>query len=470
MATINVLGMDYGASNGRGMIGRFDGDRLSIEEIHRFPNSPVTVLSSFYWDILSLFSELKKSIIKAKSQSIPVSTIGIDTWGIDFGITDAQGNLLGNPHHYRDNRTNDILKEAYEVFPEYEIFSKSGMHPLHICTLFQLLSMKKYESDILEKSKTMLFTPNLLNYFLTGNVNCESTMASSSLLYSPFTNNWIGEFLNRYELPEILPAVNKPGYIIGNILESVREETGAGNIKVVSVAQHDTASAIAAVPAENKQEVVYISCGTWSVVGTAIGRPIVNEAVLKNRFNNEIGYDNEIMFVKNITGLWVLQECVREWEIEGYKIDYSYMNEYAEKSGFASSIDVDDESFALPGNMSRKVVEYCKRTGQKPPENREEIYKSIILGLALKYREVIGQTEVLTGKKFDRIHIIGGGSRNKLLCRLTAKETGMEVVAGPYEATVIGNIMAQLIALGEIKDMAEGIQVIKNSFALEEYK
>jgi rhamnulokinase len=470
MKTLNVLGMDYGASNGRGIVGRFDGNRLSIEEIHRFPNHAIRVFSNIYWDILSLFNEMKKTLIKIRAESIPISSIGIDSWGIDFGILDGQGNLMGNPHCYRDPRTTDILQEAFRIYDEYTLFSRTGMYPTNIGTLFQLLAMKASEASILEKGRTLLFIPNLLSYFLTGNIGCESTMASTSLLYSPFTGEWLKDLLAGYGLPEILPPIVAPGSTIGTLLQDIAMETGVGKVPVISVAQHDTASAIASVPALDKEKVVYISCGTWSVVGTGIKKPLVNEKALQSRFNNEMGFGNEIMFVKNITGLWILQECVREWMEEGYVVHYDSLNAEAEKCRFDSWIDVDSSDFTQPGNMSRKIREFCRKTGQREPQGRVEMYKCILLSLAHKYRETIDELKELTGNDFERIHMVGGGSRNGLLCRMTSRLTGKEVAAGPYEATVIGNLIAQLISLGEVKDTVEGIEIIRDSFPLVYYR
>lgn len=469
MKTLNVLGMDYGASNGRGIVGRFDGSRLSIEEIHRFPNHAIRIFANIYWDILSLFNELKKTLVRINTESIPISSIGIDSWGIDFGILDGQGNLMGNPHCYRDPRTADILQEAFRIYDEYTLFAWTGMYPTNIGTLFQLLAMKANEASILEKGNTLLFIPNLLSYFLTGNISCESTMASSSLMYSPFTGEWLKDLLTGYGLPEILPPIDAPGGIIGTLLEDIAMETGVGKIPVISVAQHDTASAIASVPAPDKEKVVYISCGTWSVVGTSIKKPLINEKVLQSRFNNEMGFGNEIMFVKNITGLWILQECVREWAEEGYIINYDSLNAEAEKCRFDGWIDVDSPDFIQPGNMSSKIIEFCRKTGQREPKERVEIYKCILFSLAQKYRETIEELKELTGKDFERIHMVGGGSKNSLLCRLTSRLTGKEVVAGPYEATAIGNLIAQLITLGEVKNAVEGIGIIRDSYPLVYY-
>lgn len=470
MKTVNVLAMDYGASNGRGIIGGFDGEKLVIEEIHRFPNHVVSCMTGMYWDILSLFNEIKNTLLKVKNKSIEISSVGIDTWALDFGVLDSQGNLLGNPHSYRDPRVNEVIDEVFRTIPAYEIFSKTGMIPSTIFTLFQIVSMKYKEKAFLEKGDAFLFMPDLLNYFLTGFKSCDSTQASSSLLYSPFTKSWITEFSERLGIPNRFPDLIKPpGHVVGNISRQICDETGVEGVPVISVASHDTASAIAAVPAVDKENVVYISCGTWSVLGTSLKQPFVSEEAMSKGFNNEIGYNEEIMFVKNITGLWILQECEREWAVEGYKVDYRHMIESAEQSTFDSWIDVESGEFSQPGNMCMKVAEYCKRTGQQIPGSKEEIFKCIIMGLAHKYKETIDQLAKLLGKQFSRIHIIGGGSRNGYLCRITSKLTGLEVVAGPYEAAATGNIIAQLITLGYVKNASESVDIIKKSFPLERY-
>ena len=412
---------------------------------------------------------MKTSISKSVIRDIKINSIGIDTWGVDFGILDSQGNLLGNPHSYRDSRNQKSYEDALKVHSEYELFEKTGLRLAPIATLFQLISMKEKEKDILEKGKTLLFIPNLLSCFLTGNISCESSIAASSLLFDLRNNEWIKDLLYSYQLPDILPDICETGHNIGYVRKSIMEETGIGKVPVISIAHHDTASAIASVPAEDKEDVIYISCGTWSVVGTTIPKPLINKDVFENGFCNEAGYDNEVMLVKNITGLWILQECAREWEREGYHIDYAHMQESAEKSVYDSFIDVNDPVFAEPGHMQGKIFDHCKKAGQKVPENREEIFKCIILGLVNAYRETVDQIIRLTGKKYQKIHIVGGGSKNRYLCKMTSQSTGMEGIAGPDEATVIGNLMAQLISLKEIKDFNEGIKIIERSFRLERY-
>lgn len=470
MDTKNILAVDYGASNGRGIIGKFDGERLALDEAYRFNNNPVRVLSHFYWDILSLFSELKSTIRAVYTKYGHIDSLGIDAWGVDYGLIDKNGNLLGNPHHYRDNRTAGIEELIADNLSKYDLFLRTGMYPSQICTLFQLIAARATESAILNISQKLLFIPGLIDYFLTGIMACDSTSAATSLLYNSINSRWADELLDIFNIPHILPEIVKPGTVLSNMPAFVSDELGINRVPVISVAQHDTASAISAVPANDKRDVLYISCGTWSVVGTSIDRSIVDEQAFRNGFNNEIGYGNEIMFVQNLTGLWVLQECIREWAYNGYKMDYDVMNDYALNSLFDSIIDLDCESFVQPGNMCDKIIRYCKDSGQKIPRNKGDIYKCIVLSLSAKYRDCICNIQKLTGRQYAKIHIVGGGARNKLLCQLTANMTGKNVLAGPYEATAIGNIMIQLMAIGEIKDMHDGRQIISNSFNIIEYK
>lgn len=470
MKTLNVLGMDYGASGGRGMIGRFDGNRLGLEEVHKFPNNPVQVLGGTYWNVLMLFEELKNTLRKAKALHMPVSSVGIDTWASDYGLLDSQGNLLGNPHHYRDIRTDTILEEANRVFTQRDVFYRTGMEPHHRHTLYQLLSMRRDEKDMLEKADTLLFVPNLLAYFLTGNKSCDATQGSAALLYDPVQKAWIREFLDGYGLPDILPGIGEHGAVIGNILDSVCAETGMDPCPVILTPSHDTASAISAVPGKEKTEVIYISSGTWSIIGSTIERPLIHEGVLKYGFNNEIGYKDEIMFVKNVTGLWVLQECLRQWSNEGEETDLAYFDEYARSADYGGFFDIEKETFMEPGDMVNKIRKNCADAGQKAPESKGDIYVSIINSLAKKYGEVIGLAEELTSIKYKRIHIVGGGAKDGALCRRTAKVTGLEVCAGPYEATAIGNIVAQLAALGEIRSADEARMLIETSFPVTTYE
>lgn len=469
MAQLNVLAMDYGAGSGRAIMCRYDGRKLRLEELHRFPNSAVACGKGLYWDVLYLFNELKKSLKIASSKGIIPDSIGIDTWGVDYGVLDAQGNLLGNPHCYRDQRTNHILSEVNNIVSGKEIFDKTGMTMSPIFSIFQIYAMKQSEKAMYENADTFLSMPNLLSYFLTGCKSSDSTQASTTLLYNPLTRNWDNEFAKRLGIKNCFPSIQPTGTVIGTLTEEVQKETGLGPVPVICVAGHDTASAIAAVPVTDKEEVVFLSCGTWSVLGTTLPEPLTGRDVYTSGFVNEMGYGDEIMFVKNINGLWILQECEREWVVEGYKINYHHMESSAAASSFKSYIDADYPDFVNPGNMCAKITQYCRKTGQEVPGSREEIYKCINDGLAVKYRDAIEQLSGITGKKYRKLNIVGGGARDSYLCGLTAQLTSMEIEAGPYEATAAGNAIAQLIGLGEIKDMKEAVCLIRESFVINKY-
>jgi len=469
MKTLNVLGMDYGASNGKGVVGIFDGSKLSLKEVNRFRNMPVILSTGIYWDIMALYRELRNSIIAAQKMSIPVASVGIDSWAQDFGIIDKQGNLLGFPHHYRDLRRVNGFKEVIERYSEFELFCSSGMLPSDVCTLFQLVSMKNSEKAALQCGHRLLFIPNILTYFLTGEINCDSTLASMTAMYSIPEQDWRKQLLKDLGLPDLLPDIIRHSTTAGRITDPELQQVGAGNIPVVMVIQHDTASALTTISVYDEEETAYISCGTWAIVGAPVSNPIINRQVFESGFCNVLGYGDQNYLVKNITGLWILQECVREWEYEGYRVDYDYLDNFTENNTAGSLIDLEDKSFMQPGKMSSKVVDYCKNTGQIPPSTREEIYSCITYSLAAKFCKVLEQLETLTGKEYKKVHIVGGGSKNKPLCRLIKENTGKHVVAGPYEATVIGNIIAQLIYAREIDLLSEAREVVNKSFPVENY-
>jgi rhamnulokinase len=469
MKTLNVLGMDYGASNGKGVVGLFDGSRLSLKEVNRFRNTPMILSTGMYWDIIALYRELRNSIISAQKMAIPVVSIGIDSWAQDFGIIDKQGNLLGFPHHYRDLRRINGFKEVTRQYSEYELFCRTGINPSDVCTLFQLASMKNSEKAALQCGHKLLFIPNILAYFLTGTVNCDSTLASMTAMYSIPERDWRKQLIKDLGLPDLLPDIARHSEITGRVIDPELQQIGAGNIPVVMVAQHDTASALTTISAYDEGETAYISCGTWAIIGAPVSNPLINRQVFESGFCNELGYKEQNFLVKNISGLWVMQECVKEWEYEGHKIDYDYFDDFTEKNPASSLIDLEDELFMQPGKMSSKVIDYCKNTGQIPPSTREEIYSCITYSLAAKFCKVLEQLETLTCRKYKKVHIVGGGSKNKPLCKLIKENTGKNVIAGPHEATVIGNIVAQLIHAREVGLLSEAREVINNSFSVENY-
>jgi len=469
MKTLNVLGMDYGASNGKGVVGLFDGNRISLREVNRFLNTPVILSTGMYWDIIALYRELRNSIISAQKIGLPVESVGIDSWAQDFGIIDKQGNLLGFPHHYRDVRCIDGFKDVTGRHSEYELFCKTGINPSYICTLFQLYSMKKSEKAALQHGYRLLFIPNILTYFLTGTVNCDSTLASMTAMYSIPERNWIKQLIKDLELPDLLPDIAVHSENVGRVTDPVLHQAGAGNIPVVMVAQHDTASALTTISAYDEGDTAYVSCGTWAIIGAPVSKPLINRQVFESGFCNELGYKEQNFLVKNTAGLWVLQECMREWEYEGYEIDYDYFDDFTEKNPANSLIDLDDELFMQPGKMNSKVINYCKNTGQIPPSTREEIYSCITYSLADKFCKILEQLETLTCKKYKKVHIVGGGSKNKPLCKLIKEKTEKNVIAGPQEATVIGNIVVQLLHFREIGLLSEVREIISNSFSVESY-
>ncbi len=468
---LKVLAFDYGASSGRAILGSFDGKTLSLSEVHRFSNDPVMVRGSFYWDILRLFHEMKQGILRcAQSGHKDLAGIGTDTWGVDFGLLGPSGELLGNPVHYRDARTDGMIEEAAKVVPRREIYELTGIQFLKFNTIYQLLAMKLENSPILEKASTLLFIPDLLNYFLTGEKASERTIVSTSQMYDPRTGSWSEELLDRLGIPtHILTGITETCSVIGKLSGDISEELNIGGVPVIAVAEHDTGSAVVAVPAE-KEDYAYLSSGTWSLLGVESPVPIINDTTYRLNYTNEGGIQNTTRLLKNIMGLWIYQECKRSWDRLGEALSYDELEVAAEKAGpFKAFIDPDEEAFGSPGRMPEKVQDYCRRTGQPVPGDKAEIVRCIMESLALKYRMVLEGLEDIVGRRLSVIHIVGGGSRNTMLCQFTANATGRPVVAGPVEATAIGNVAAQLIALGEVSDLKEARAVVRNSFPTREY-
>jgi len=464
MKTLNVLGVDYGASNGKGVVGAFDGNMLCLREVNRFKNKPLILRSGMYWDIMALYRELKNSILAAKDMFHTINSVGIDTWAQDFGIIDAQGNILGFPHHYRDLRHVNGYKEVIKQYSEYELYDKAGIPPSAVCTLSQLVSMKNSEKVALEHGHKLLFIPNIFNYLLTGEVYCDSSIASMTSMYSIREKGWNKQLLDCFGLPDLLPDTISHSKVVGGITDPELKEYGVGEIPVVMVVQHDTTSAFTTISACDEGDTAYISCGTWGIVGAPVNEPIINKQAFDMGFCNELGYNEQNYLVKNITGLWVMQECVREWENEGFKVDYEYFDNFTENNPARSLIDLGDELFMQPGNMNSKVLSFCEAAGQTPPSSREEIYSCITYSLANEFCKILEQLEALTSKKYKNVHIVGGGSKNKPLCKIIKEITGKRIIAGPSEATVIGNIIAQLINMKEAKNLAEIKDIISNSF------
>ena len=463
---LNLLGFDFGASSGRAMLGTLEDGKLTIREIHRFLNEPVTLCGRFVWDIPRLFHEMKQALLKLSRSGEAVDAIGIDTWGVDFGLLDQNGHLLGLPVHYRDARTEGMREKVRAIVPDVELFARTGIAYNTFNTLYQLYAMKSEGDPTLESAHDLLFLPDLLAYFLTGKKGTEYTIASTSQLLDPYTRKWDHELMEKLGIPaRIFGEVKLPGEVRGTLLPEIARECGVAEIPIIAVGGHDTASAVAAVPAREK-DFAYISSGTWSLLGAEIEKPLCTEGVMKANYTNEGGVDGSIRLLKNIMGLWIIQECKREWDRRGSETSFGELVELSMQApAFKAIIDVDDPSFLAPGDMPARVQAYCERSGQAVPEGKGEISRVVYESLALKYRWAIGRLEEdMLKKPIQALHIVGGGSKNMLLNRFTAEAIQRPVIAGPDEGTIIGNLLVQARALGAISDMRALRQVVEDSF------
>ena len=472
MAELKMLAIDLGASSGRGIVGKFDGNRLTLEENHRFPNEPVITAGSFNWDILRIYHEIKDSIRKcALSDDRNIASIAIDTWGVDYGFLDKNGKLIGNPYHYRDDRTAGVPELAFNTVSQDDLYGVTGTQTMNFNTIFQLIAEKRDNPEIFDIAKRLLFVPDLLNYFLTGVQENEYTIASTGSLLDSRARSWSFDIIDKFGIPrEIFGKIAQPGTIVGPLLPQVIEEVGAINAKVIHAASHDTASAVVAVPAKG-DDFVYISSGTWSLMGSELKEPCLDGDAKKYDFTNEGGVNRTIRFLKNIMGLWIEQESRRQWAREGKKFSFDWLSDAAMASRpLQCLINPNDYTFNAPGNMPERIAEYCRRTGQHVPESYGEIVRCIFDSRALCYRWTVDKINSIKGSKTPFINIVGGGCKEAPLCQLTADACGIPVYAGPVEATAIGNICVQAMALGEIKDMAEARHIVRNSFEIKCYE
>lgn len=458
-----VLAFDYGASSGRAMIGSFDGSKIELQEIHRFSNDPVNINGTLYWDILRLFFELKQGILKAK-QLGGFDSIGIDTWGVDFGLISAEGTLLENPIHYRDKRTAGMIDEVCKDVDAKELYEITGSQFMEINTIFQLFSLLKNRPDVIQQTDRFLLTPDLLGYFLTGEQYAERSIASTTQLLEPYSKQWNWRLIDTLQLPRRMfaPLVDS-GTVVGSLSKFICEELEIASKPVVAIASHDTACAVAATPTD-QEDFIFISCGTWSLFGTELKAPVIGEKSQRYNLTNEVGYGGTTRFLKNIIGLWLIQETRRQFRREGKEYSYAEMEQLAKQSKpFACFVDPDAPEFVAQGNIPRRIVAFCKKTGQHPPQTDGEIVRCIYESLAMKYKYTFQQIVECTGKHYSRIHMMGGGTKDNFLCQLTADATGCDVDAGPIEATALGNAAVQLIALGEINGIGQARQLIKRS-------
>lgn len=458
---MNYLALDLGAESGRAVLGRLEEGRLQLRELRRFANQPVRIHGALYWDALRLWHEIQQSIAEAAAQ--PLDGVGIDTWGVDFGLLGSDGALLENPRHYRDSRTHGVMEDVFRRVPCNQVFAATGTQLLPFNTLYQLYAMKRADAPAFASARMLLNMPDLFNYWLTGETKSEITIASTTQFFDPRAMSWATNLLERLDLPSrILAPLVAPGTRIGSMLNPPQ-------VPIYATASHDTAAAVAAVPAAPGSNWCYISSGTWSLMGVELERPILDERCLALGFTNEVGVSRTIRLLKNIAGLWPLQECRRAWSLEGHSDTYEELTAMAaEARPFCTILDPD--AFGEPGDMPSRIDEYCRNTGQEPPRNPAECARALLEGLALRYRFVLERLEKLTGRKIEVVHIVGGGSRNNLLNQFAADSTGVSVLAGPAEAAAVGNILVQSMGARGLHDLEEFRGVVRRSFALSRFE
>lgn len=468
--TKRVLAFDFGASSGRAIIGCFDGDKITLEEVHRFSNDPVSVGGTVYWDVLRLFYEIKQGIIKAKIAG-GFDSIGIDTWGVDFGLIDSEGKLMENPVHYRDARTVGLVDEAFKTMPKEKLYGITGIQFMELNTLFQLISLKKYRPWMLERADKMLFMPDLFGYMLTGKMCAEYSIASTSQLIDLDKRMWSKEILDAFGIKEsVFAPLVQPGTVLGELSKEVCEECGVDPVPVISVCGHDTQSAITSVPCEDG-DFAFLSSGTWSLFGTELDKPIVNETSMNINITNEGGFDGSTGFLKNIIGLWLIQESRRQWKREGKEYSYADLEKLAlAAEPFKCFIDPDAPEFVPHGNIPERVREFCRKTGQFVPETVGEIMRCIYESLAMKYRLTFEKLRECTERDYPVIHVIGGGTKDGLLCQMTANSCDRTVKAGPIEATVMGNVAVQLMSDGSVKNIGQARKIVADSSELKTFE
>jgi len=456
---------DLGAESGRVLLGTLEDRRLSLEEIHRFPNRPVAVANSLRWDVLGIFEELKAGLGKVAARGLPVKGVSCDSWGVDYVLMHANEPMLTAPYHYRDARTEGALERAFERVPAERIFAETGIQFMPINTLYQLHADLQQRPAILSAVDRFLNMGDYFNFLLCGVARAEESLASTTQLYNPFKRKWSTLLIKKFNLPaRIFPDIVASGTLLGPLLPAIAVETGLAEVQVVAGCSHDTAAAVAAVPAQGESW-AYLSSGTWSLLGIEISRPIVNARSRQYNFTNEVGYGGSIRFLKNIVGLWIVQECRRAWAREGRQYSYEELTALAQEAEpLVSFIDPQEDRFVKPDGMPEKIVEYCRATGQPVPRTVGAVVRCALESLALCYRRMLERLEKAAGKELATLHIVGGGSRNQLLNQFTADATRRPVLAGPSECTGIGNVLVQALALGRLPSLDAARQLVRESF------
>jgi rhamnulokinase len=465
------LAIDLGASSGRGILGEFHNNKVEIKEISRFENRIVNIFGHYYWDIFGLYENIKKSIQLSAKETKQLKGIAIDTWGVDFAMLDKFGNIIGLPNMYRDSRTNGVPEKLFRKISKWNIYRETGIQFMELNTLFQLYSYKLSNRNQFRYIKKILFIPNYLNYLLTGEKVNEYTIASTSQFFNPKRNDWSAKILKTIGVKRLLLGdTQNPGTILGKLHPALQQEFDLPDTDVILTASHDTASAVVSVPAKGSNW-AYLSSGTWSLIGLEVDKPIITKTTFEQNFTNEGGAFGKIRFLKNVSGLWLLQECKRCWDKEGKVYSFAELAEMAKSAKpFAGFINPDDALFVKPDNMPEAINEYLRKTGQNKVNETGQIVRIILESLAFKYKEIIKILQDITGNKIEVLHVIGGGSKNDLLNQFTSDACGIPVIAGPSEATAIGNLIMQAKAKGIISSLSEGREIVRNSFELKNFE
>jgi len=460
--TATFAAVDLGAQSGRVGVGRFDGDTLAVEEVHRFPNVPVRTGATLYWDVLRLYSDVLDGL-RAAGRDTAIESVGVDSWGVDFGLVDGRGELLRNPVHYRDVRRDAEFDAVSERVPFRELYERTGIQLLPINTIFELAAMATDADPGLAAADRLLLIPDLMHHWLCGSDVSEHTNATTTQCLDARTGTWASDLLERLEIPtRIFTEVVPPATVVGSV---TAEDAGIGEAKVVAPATHDTASAVAAIPLRGDRS-AYASVGTWSLVGIETREPVVTEGTYRANITNEGGVEGTVRALRNVTGLWLLQECVRVWSLAGRAYSSDDLVSLARAAEpLRSFVEPNDASFTEPGDMPARIAAYCARTGQPEPADDGAIVRCVLESLALKHAESVDELARLTDREIDEIHVVGGGANNELLCRWTASAAGRAVLAGPAEATLLGNLLVQAIALGELASLGEARELVRRSFA-----
>lgn len=462
------LAFDFGAESGRAVLARLQSGVLTTEELHRFPNEPVEYGGSLHWDVARLWFEVRKAL--ARLGEVELAGIGVDAWGVDYALLGERGELLENPYHYRDRRNYGVMEEVLTKVAREEIYQATGIQFMPINTLYQLFAARRQTPKLLDAAKHLLTVPDLFNYWLTKNAVCEFTNATTTQMVDPVKRAWAADLMQRLDLPAHLPApIVQPGSIIGTLLPEIAGHSSLVGTAVIAPACHDTGSAVAAIAA--RDGTAFLSSGTWSLVGTELDSPVITSDTLRLNFTNEGGVNGTTRLLKNVMGLWMLQGCKQSWTGQGLSYDYRELIELATRAArFRHLIDPDDESFLRPRDMLTAINQFCVRTHQPVPQEPGAYVRAVLESLAFKYRLVLGSLEQVTGKRIEQIRVIGGGSKNRLLNQLTADATARRVLAGPAEATALGNVAIQILATGGAASLREVREIVDRSFPTEVFE